>query len=176
LEQSLAGNFLYPGSGAAYIESTRDPSNLTLKGTTMNRTILLAAALSIAAIAAHAETPDPSGQFAHAVTSSKSRAQVAAELKEAQRTGDILAAGDQGATLYELNPGAYPARPVVAGKSREEVRDETLQAIQDGDIIVSGELGLTERQLHPQGYLAHNGFGRRVQSAKAAVAPVTSPQ
>jgi hypothetical protein len=129
----------------------------------MNRTIIiLAAALSFAAIGAHAESPDPSGQFAAHVNSTKSRAQVLGELREAQRTGDILASGEQGGTLYDLNPRAYPAREVVAGKTRDEVRAETLQAIRDGDIIVSGELGLTERQVNPQQFLARHGSGGTV--------------
>lgn len=136
----------------------------------MQRTLISAAVLAFAAIAAHAESPDPSGQFAIQIQSTKSRANVVAELKQAQRSGDIVAGGELGVTEYELNPGAYPARPVVAGKSREEVRAETLQAVRDGDIIVGGELGLTERQLSPQTYTAHNGFGHKVKIARSPVA------
>jgi hypothetical protein len=143
----------------------------------MKRNIILAAAISIAAVAAHAESPDPSGQFAAPVLkASKSRSEVLAELKEAQRTGDILAPGEQGVTLYEQNPHAYPPRPVVAGKSRNQVRAETLQAIRDGDIIVGGELGLTARELNPQHYLARNGSGQREHTAKGSLAPVQLPQ
>jgi Domain of unknown function (DUF4148) len=144
----------------------------------MKRNIILAAAMSIAAIAGHAESPDPSGQFAAPVLkSSKSRSEVLAELKEAQRTGDILAPGDLGVTLYELNPGAYPVRPVVASKSRDQVRAETLQAIRDGDIVVGGELGLTERELNPQRYTARDGSGQREHAAKGSpLAPVQLPQ
>ena len=142
----------------------------------MKRNIILATVMSIAAIAAHAETPDPSGQFAAPVTSSRSRSEVLVELKEAQRTGDILAPGDQVGTLYEQNPRAYPPRPVVAGKSRDQVRAETLQAIRDGDIIVGGELGLTARDLNPQLYTARNGSGQREHTAKEQIAPVQSAQ
>jgi hypothetical protein len=40
----------------------------------------------------------------------RTRAQVTAELKEAQRTGDIMVGGEAGMTEYELNPSAYPER------------------------------------------------------------------
>jgi hypothetical protein len=55
----------------------------------MNRAILaLAAALSLAGLSAHAETPDPSGQFAaRAGSSSLTRAQVRAELRAFQQQG-----------------------------------------------------------------------------------------
>lgn len=123
----------------------------------MNRTaIVLAAALSLAGLAAHAETPDPSGQFAaHAGSPGVTRAQVRAELEEARRNGELLAPGDFGATEYELHPSLYPARAAVAGKTREQVRAETQQAIRAGDILAPGDLGVTLRQLNPQRYLAH---------------------
>ena len=166
-----------PFSSTGFCLHLFHPHIPTAKGTTMKRNIILAAAMSIAAIAAHAETPDPSGQFAAPVLkSSKSRSEVLAELKEAQRTGDILASGE-GGTLYERNPHAYPPRPVVAGKSRDQVRAETLQAIRDGDIIVGGELGLTARALNPQLYMARNGSGQREHTAKGSpLAPVQLPQ
>jgi hypothetical protein len=125
--------------------------------------LVLASLLSLAGVATHAETPDPSGQFAVTVKSSKSRAEVFGELKEAQRTGDIQAAGE-GGSEYERNPQAYPPRAVVAGKTRDQVRAETLQAVRDGDIPY-GELGLTERELFPQQYVARAGQGWRRQAA-----------
>jgi hypothetical protein len=131
----------------------------------MNRkSLLLAAVLAVAGIAAQAETPDPSGQFAARPTNVNTRAQVAAELQQARQAGDILAAGEQGLTPYELNPRAYPARTVVAGKSRNEVRAEMLAAIRDGDIISQGELGLPDRALYPQHY-APRGRGLGEQTA-----------
>lgn len=119
----------------------------------MKRTsIVLAGLLAFAGFAAHAETPDKSGQFAHSIRSGKTRAEVRAELQEAQRTGDILASGE-GGTAYERNPAAYPARGMVAGKPREQVRAETLQALRDGEVPY-GEAGLTQRELFPQRYMA----------------------
>ena len=136
----------------------------------MRRTIVLAATLSVAALAALAETPDPSGQFAAPITHSKTRSEVAAELREAQRTGDILAPGDQGITLYELNPSAYPARVQLAGKTRGQVRAETLQAIHDGDII-RGELGLPERDLFPQRFMARKTHADRTATGLRDILP-----
>jgi hypothetical protein len=130
----------------------------------VNRTVLsIFVALSLSAISAHAESPDRSGQFAVSVKSSVTRSHVLGELKQAQRTGDILAAGERGGTLYELNPHAYPMRAMLAGKTREQVRDETLQAIRDGDII-HGELGLPQRELFPGQYMA------RTRTAPAGLA------
>jgi hypothetical protein len=117
--------------------------------------LAFAAALSIPAIAVHAESPDPSGQFAQHVTHGKSAAQVRAELFEAQRNGDIVLSGEIGLTERQLHPGAFPAGEVYAGKSAEQVRAETLQAIRSGDILAPGESGLTLRQENPQLYLAH---------------------
>lgn len=122
----------------------------------MKRTsIVLAGLLSLAGFAVHAESPDPSGQFAHTIRAGKTRAQVLAELKEAQRTGDILVTGE-GGTAYERNPGAFPARVHVAGKTREQVRAETLQALRDGD-VTHGEAGLTRREVFPHRYMAGGG-------------------
>lgn len=124
----------------------------------MNRTssLFFAGLLSLGALAAHAESPDPSGQFAAHVNSGTTRAQVQAQLQQAQRSGDMLAAGDSGLTEAQVNPFAYPARTVVASKSREQVRAETLQAVRNGDVLLAGELGLTERQAFPQSYAPHN--------------------
>ncbi|MBS3911403.1 MAG: DUF4148 domain-containing protein [Hydrogenophaga sp.] len=40
----------------------------------------------------------------------KTRDQVRAELREAQRTGDIVAGGESGQKLNELSPNRYPAK------------------------------------------------------------------
>jgi hypothetical protein len=128
----------------------------------MNRTVLaLAAALSLAGLSAHAESPDPSGQFAARPGSpTLTRAQVRAELEQARRNGDLR--GESGLTEYELNPSAYPSRAAFAGKSREQVRAETLLAIRDGDILAPGDAGVTVRELHPRQYLAR-GFQQASQ-------------
>jgi len=85
----------------------------------------------------------------------RARAEVIAELREAQRNGDVLV-GD-GFTAYELNPSAYPARRQAAGKSREEVRAELAEAIRTGDIVAPGEIGTaTPRELSSSVYAASN--------------------
>lgn len=127
----------------------------------MKRTTLVLAGLL--SLAAHAESPDPSGQFAATVRSAKARADVLAEWREAQRTGDFQPAGE-GGTAYERNPRAYPPRLQVAGKTREEVRAETLQALRDGD-VTSGEQGLTQREAFPQRYMARAEEGARQRTA-----------
>ncbi|PKO32186.1 MAG: hypothetical protein CVU36_04075 [Betaproteobacteria bacterium HGW-Betaproteobacteria-9] len=50
------------------------------------------------------------GRYAHtAVAQGKTREQVRAELREAQRNGDVMANSESGQTFKELNPGRYPA-------------------------------------------------------------------
>ncbi|HET8747586.1 MAG TPA: DUF4148 domain-containing protein [Ramlibacter sp.] len=53
----------------------------------MNRSSLLVAALSLAAFAAHAESADPSGQFAASAAGQATRAQVQAELAAYKQSG-----------------------------------------------------------------------------------------
>lgn len=73
----------------------------------MNRRLvtlsIAAAAAATFAGGAFAESPDPSGQFAQQVTSSKSRAEVVAELKEYKRAG--------------VNPWAMSYNPLRTFKS-----------------------------------------------------------
>ena len=45
--------------------------------------------------------------FASDQAVSKTREQVLAELAQAQQNGEMLAAGDSGMTLKQINPGAY---------------------------------------------------------------------
>ena len=90
------------------------------------------------------------GAAAHA-DGGMTRAQVKAELAEAMRTGNMLAGGELGLTLRELNPGRYPAAPVVAeGKTRAQVKTELADAIRSGDILANDESGLTAYEEHPQ--------------------------
>lgn len=60
----------------------------------------------------------------------------------------MLAFGESGLTLKQINPGAYPvATSTQVGKSREQVRDELEQAIRTGDIMVAGEFGVKRNEL-----------------------------
>jgi hypothetical protein len=60
---------------------------LLLKESTMKLSRLTIAALSLAAVAAHADDADLSGQFAQTVNSQTSRTQVEAQLAEFRRSG-----------------------------------------------------------------------------------------
>jgi hypothetical protein len=85
--------------------------------------------------------------------SGKTRAQVQAELQQAERTGD-LRDGDTGMKLSEMNPGRY-AVVQTNGKTRAEVKAELQQAERTGD-IADGETGLKLNQTHPSRYSAQN--------------------
>lgn len=98
---------------------------------------VLAITLStLAAGYANAEAPYPVDNAAAATTVGKTRAQVRAELLEAQRTGDILADGDSGKKLNELYPSRYPVKAVEASKTREQVMAELLQAQRSGEFTL----------------------------------------
>ena len=100
--------------------------------------LLLLAAI---ASAAHAEGP-------------KTREQVKAELREAIRTGDVFAGGDNsGVKLNELYPDRYP-RVAAQTKTRAEVQAELAQAIREGTMVAAGEGALTARDEFPQRYPA----------------------
>jgi uncharacterized protein (DUF169 family) len=91
-----------------------------------------------------------------AITFSKTRAQVVAELEEAQRTGDIVAPGrnSNGQKLNELYPNSYPAKPTLPGKTRAQVVAELEEAQRTGDIVALGSNsnGQKLNQLYPNSY------------------------
>jgi hypothetical protein len=74
--------------------------------------------------------------------SEMTREQVKAELAEAIRTGDVLAPGDSGSKLNELNPQRYPHAPAGATATRAKVRAELVDAIRTGDMLAGGDRGL----------------------------------
>jgi len=80
------------------------------------------------------------------------RADVVADLQAATRDGDVLAPGDSGLKLNQLDPRRYPAPAAVAGKTRDQVRAETREAIRSGDILAAGESGLRLNELYPHRY------------------------
>ena len=92
----------------------------------MNRKTLSVLSLSLAALVA-------GNAFAADASAPKTRDQVRAELLEAQRTGNILAQGNSGKLLNELNPSQYPAKAVAQGLTREQVVAELEQAQRSGD-------------------------------------------
>jgi hypothetical protein len=88
----------------------------------MNRSTFSALALAVAAL---------SSVGAQAADGSLSRDQVRAELAQAQRNGDLLAAGEAGLPQNQVNPAAYGAQP-AAGVSREAVQAELAQYRREG--------------------------------------------
>ncbi|MFZ3127103.1 MAG: DUF4148 domain-containing protein [Rhodoferax sp.] len=108
----------------------------------------------------------PSRYPAKAVAQGKTRAQVKAELAEAQRTGDIVVsanAGDElgvGRKLNEVAPATYtPAKADPQGKTRAQVKAELAEAQRNGDIVVGNsgdELGTGRKlnQVFPARYSA----------------------
>jgi hypothetical protein len=90
-------------------------------------TLALAGLLALASLAAHAETPDPSGQYAISIASTRTRAEVQAELKQFQQSG--------------VNPWAieYDQLADFRGtKTRDQVREEFL-ANRDEAKAMTGE-------------------------------------
>ncbi|SCK22646.1 protein of unknown function [Variovorax sp. HW608] len=94
------------------------------------------------------------GAAAHA-EGGMTRAQVKADLAEAIRSGNMLAAGESGLTLRELNPQRYPAPVMAEGKTRTQVKAELADAIRTGDIMANDESGLKANEEHPQRYPSH---------------------
>jgi hypothetical protein len=120
---------------------------ISTKDFTMNRSILTAVTLAVAALSTgHALAADVSGP--------KTRDQVRAELAEAQRTGNILADGETGQMLKDLYPHRYPAAAAPQAKTREQVRAELVEAQRNGDVLADGETGQKLRELNPSRYPA----------------------
>jgi len=87
-------------------------------------------ALALAAlVTGHAQAADNTG---------KTRAEVLAELADAQRTGDVTIYNGSGqvAKANEVFPSFYPATTSAPGKTRAEVLAELAEAQRTGDVIV----------------------------------------
>ncbi|WP_137918156.1 DUF4148 domain-containing protein [Hydrogenophaga sp. 2FB] len=111
---------------------------------TSARLSLIALALATASIGS---------TFAADAAAPKTRDQVRAELAEAQRNGTLIADGQTGATLRDLNPGVYPAMPAATSmKTRADVRAELNEAWSRGDLVADGQTGASYRQLNPGFY------------------------
>ena len=91
----------------------------------------------------------PGRYAAVAPVSTKTRADVIAEMAEAKRTGNVMASSqvaiDFGSTtaakLNEIFPSRYPAVASAPAKTRAEVRTELAEAQRTGDIVASQDLG-----------------------------------
>lgn len=70
----------------------------------------------------------------------KTRAEVQAELAEANRTGDIYGSGETFVKLNQVFPGRYPSvEPVAMGKTRAQVQAELTDAVRTGDAYSGGD-------------------------------------
>lgn len=102
-------------------------------------------ALAFSTLAAgHASAESSVPDYTPATTATapgKTRAQVLAELADAQRTGDIYAYGDSGKKLNELRPDLYPTKAVAQGKTRDQVLAELEQAQRSGAYSLSQNHG-----------------------------------
>lgn len=120
---------------------------------------LVGAAFSPAVFAAEAEY-EPAVAF----HSTKTRAEVQAELAAAMRDGSFQTGNEGGQALNEQAPSRYPA-VAFSTKTRAQVRAETAEAMRTGDIVTCGAAGLTRREADPRRY---------PQAKKAVVPEITS--
>ena len=110
----------------------------------------------------------PARYAAKAPVSTKTRADVIADMAEAKRTGNIMASSqvaiDFGSTtaakLNEIFPSRYPAVAAAPAKTRAEVRTELAEAQRTGDIpadnleslVYAGVPGQKLKDVHPTQY------------------------
>jgi hypothetical protein len=101
-----------------------------------------------------------------------SRDQVQAELSAAQRSGNVMAAGESGLTLREQFPGRYPTQTPVAGKTRSQVVAELAEAQRKGELSLSGEAGVAMNEAYPTRYpsTVHAGMTRTRAEVQAELA------
>ena len=89
---------------------------------------------------------------AHAESAGTTREQVRAELREAVRTGDVIAPGDRGLKLNELYPQRYGKPVVASATTRADVQGELAAARRFGELIPAGEGGRSFSERFPQRY------------------------
>ena len=110
----------------------------------------------------------PARYAAVAPVSTKTRADVIAELAEARRTGDIMASTETtinfgnttAAKLNEVFPSRYPAVAAAPTKTRAEVRTELAEAQRTGDLpagnleslVYTGVPGQKLKDVYPTQY------------------------
>lgn len=107
----------------------------------MKRQVIAFALGSVIALPAFANNEIDAGYPTFAPVSSKSRAEVRAELLAAKRSGNWMINAELGTQFRQSAPAQF------TGKSRDEVRDEVVQALRSGNYVVNAELGTTAKQL-----------------------------
>jgi len=110
----------------------------------------------------------PARYAAVAPVSTKTRAEVVAEMAEAKRTGNVMAstqvaidyAGTTSAKMNEVFPSRYPAVAGTPAKTRAEVRTELAEAQRTGDmqadnlesLVYAGVPGKKLKDVYPTQY------------------------
>lgn len=84
----------------------------------MNRSLILACLCALSGVAVHAETPDPSGQFAHNPASSTTRAGVTADCQADRQETAAMTREDSGSV--------YVSPRFESTRTRAEVRNQFL--------------------------------------------------
>ena len=100
-------------------------------------TLALAGLLAVAGVAAHAETPDPSGQYAIHITSTRTRAEVLAELKQFKQSG--------------VDPWAIGYNQLAdfrGTKTRAQVREEFLANRDEAEAMTGEDSGAAYLAAH----------------------------
>jgi lipoprotein-anchoring transpeptidase ErfK/SrfK len=105
----------------------------------------------------------------------KTRAQVQAELVDAQRNGTLIADGQTGATFRELNPGRYMQPATVSPVTRAQVKAELAAARRNGTLIADGQTGATFRDLAPHRFPAQADMQARASGAVHVMSQNTTP-
>ena len=105
-----------------------------------------------AAVAGQAMAAEPA--------SGLTRAQVLADLAEAQRSGNIIE-GEIGLPLNVLNPQQYPAQQQAAGATRAQVIAEFQRARANGELLETVS-GARMSELRPDLYPAKTAQGQAV--------------
>jgi hypothetical protein len=103
------------------------------------------AAMSVAAVAAHADDADPSGQFAHSVASSTTRAEVRAQLQQPR----TAAQAQQPRAVSPWSTAYNPLTTFKGQRTRAEVTAEFLasrDAVEAMTAEDSGSAFLAERR------------------------------
>jgi hypothetical protein len=123
------------------------------KGITMKNVRIALIALSFTAAAA--------GSTAALATdmAGKTRAQVHAELLQAQRDGTLNANAMTGATLRDLSPTLYPSKQAPSTVTRAQVLAELAEAQRLGTLNANAMTGATYRDLNPGNYPAKQDSG-----------------
>ncbi|MCY1545720.1 hypothetical protein D9M68_816730 [compost metagenome] len=122
---------LYPQAAAASVGKTRDEVKAELAEARRNGDLIADGETGQRFNQLYPEqyaATRTSAPAVEVVAQGKTRAEVKAELAEAQRNGDLIADSETGQRFNQLYPNRYPQPTVAQGKSREDVRAELVNA------------------------------------------------